>query len=382
VNELERGLGMTVELAAARVLERARRYVEQETPSGAEEELTRLAVMIEHDLIACGAHVERQDAPGYGRNLIASVPGAEPQLEPLLILTHIDTVHPIGTLARRPFRVEDGRAYGPGIYDMKTGVACVVEALAWLREQGSAPRRTVHLLVTCDEEIGSHSVHDLIVQHAREAAAVLVPEPCLPNGGAKTFRKGVATYRLEAHGRAAHAGIDGSDAVSATVELVHALATATALADHDRGTTLSIGMIGGGTASNVIPAEAWAVLDVRLAQPEEASRVHEALTGLRPRHPQGRLDVRRTEERPPLVRTDAVVALYHRARAIAAELGVTLAEGGTGGGSDGSIAAAAGAATLDGLGCHGAGAHAEDEHISLADLPFRLALMTRLMANL
>jgi glutamate carboxypeptidase len=382
VNELERGLGMTAELAGARVLERTRRYVEQETPSGAVEELTRLAVMIENDLIPCGATVERQDAPGYGRNLIASIAGSEPQLEPLLILTHIDTVHPIGTLARRPFKIEDGRAYGPGIFDMKSGVACVVEALAWLREQGTAPRRTVHLLVTCDEEIGSHSVHDLIVQHAREAAAVLVPEPCLPGGGAKTFRKGVATYRCEAHGRAAHAGIDGKEAVSAIVELVHALAQAADLANHDRGTTISIGMIGGGTASNVIPADAWAVLDVRLAEPEEGTRVHQALLGLRPRNPQARLDVRRTEERPPLVRTDAVVTLYQRARAIAADLGVTLAEGGTGGGSDGSIAASAGAATLDGLGCQGGGAHAVDEHIVLADLPFRLAFMTRLMTTL
>jgi glutamate carboxypeptidase len=198
----------------------------------------------------------------------------------------------------------------------------------------------------------------------------------------KTFRKGVATYRIDAKGRAAHAGIDGTLAVSATAELVHALADVLKLADHERGTTLNIGLIGGGTASNVVPSDAFAVVDVRLAEAGEGDRIQKALAALVARHPEARLEVTRTEIRPPLIRTDAVAALYHRARAIAAELGVDLAEGGTGGGSDGSIAASTGAATLDGLGCLGAGAHAVDEHILLSDLPFRLALMTRLLTAL
>jgi glutamate carboxypeptidase len=382
LNELENSLGMPAELAASRLLERARRYVEQETPSGAAEALTRLAVLIENDLVACGATVDRRDAPGYGRNLVAQIIGSDPTLPPLLVLAHIDTVHPVGTLAERPFRVEDGRAYGPGIYDMKSGLACVIEALEWVREHGLRPRRTVQVLVTCDEEVGSHSAFDLIVDHARHAAAVLVPEPSMPDGGVKTFRKGVATYRIDAHGTAAHAGIEGSLAVSASAELVRALDTVLDLADHERGTTVNVGLLGGGTASNVVPAHAWAVVDVRLAEPAEGERLHDAFGRLHARHPEARLEVRRTESRPPLVRTGAVIDLYRRAKEFAADLGVDLTEGGTGGGSDGSIAAAAGAATLDGLGCRGGGAHAVDEHILIVDLPFRLALMTRLLTAL
>ena len=367
--------------AADRVLARVRRYVEIETPSGAASEIVRLSQLIEQELRAVGASLEPYDAPGLGRNIVAEVPGRE-LAEPLLVLAHLDTVHPLGTLAQRPFRIEGGRAYGPGIYDMKAGLATTVEALTWLQERGVFPRRPVRLLITCDEEIGSHSSRPLIELHARGAAAVLVPEPSTPDGGVKTFRKGVSTYRVEAFGRAAHAGIDGTAAVSATAELVHALGAILELARHDRGTTVSIGMIGGGTASNVVAAEAWAVVDIRLAQGGEEERVHGAMLGLRALNPAARLEVRRTEHRPPLLRTDRIVALYHRAQALAAELGADLPEGATGGGSDGSIAAAVGAATLDGLGPRGGGAHAVDEHILVDDLPFRLALMARLFEYL
>jgi glutamate carboxypeptidase len=366
----------------ARVLARARRYVEMETPSGDAERLCGLATLIEAELTALGARVEVFEAPGLGRNLLARIPGGSPGLAPLVVMAHIDTVHAVGSLAARPFRVADGRAYGPGLYDMKAGLATCVEALEWLREHGRSPRRPVHLLITCDEEIGSHSSHDLIVEQARSAGAVLVPEPCLPGGGVKTSRKGVTTYRIEAHGVAAHAGIDGTQAVSATAELVYALGHALELADHARGTTVSIGMLGGGTASNVVAASAWAVIDVRLAEPGEGDRVERGLRRLRARHPAASLAVQQTENRPPLVRTTAVAALYEEARELAARLGVELEEGGTGGGSDGSIAAAAGAAVLDGLGPLGGGAHADNEHIVLSDLPFRLALMASLLEAL
>jgi glutamate carboxypeptidase len=382
VTEIEKHLGLTAEAATERVLERARRYVEQETPSRDAEAINRLAGMVEQELLAYGATVERFDAPGFGRNLLARFPGSEAGAAPVLAMAHMDTVHPVGTLAARPFRVEDGRAYGPGIYDMKTGLALIVESLAWLREQGRIPSRPVHVLVNCDEEIGSHSAHDLILAEARAAAAVLVPEPSMPGGGVKTFRKGVATYRITARGRAAHAGIDGHLAVSATAELVRALTQAFDLADHARGTTINVGVLRGGTASNVVPEHAEAVVDVRLAEPDEGGRVHGALMALQARHPEAGLEIERTESRPPLVRSDAVVRLYHHARELAAGLGVSLDEGGTGGGSDGSIAASVGAAVLDGLGAEGGGAHAVDEHIIIRDLPFRLALMTRLMETL
>jgi glutamate carboxypeptidase len=382
VSALEVKLGMPSADASARVLERARRYVEHETPSYAAEAIVALSEIIEADLVACGATVERQEVPRYGRNLLARCAGADDSLQPVVILAHIDTVHPIGTLAARPFRIEDGRAYGPGIYDMKGGLATVVEALAGLHARGQRPRRPVRLLVTCDEEVGSHSVRDRIVAEARAAAAVLVPEPCQPDGGVKTFRKGVATYRFQATGRAAHAGIEGANAVSAITTLIHALHGALDLAAPERGTTINVGTIQGGTASNVVAASAWAAVDVRLAEPGEAERIHAGLTALRPHHPEAGLLVTLAEDRPPLLRSDGVVALYEHARRVAAGLGVELTEGASGGGSDGSIAAHAGGATLDGLGPQGAGAHAENEHIVLSDLAFRLAFMTGLLETL
>lgn len=382
MNEIEQYLGMTSSQAIARVLARSRSYVERETPSGAAADIAVLGGDIRRDLEACGAQVEVIEAPGAGVNLHARMPGAEPQLQPVVVLTHMDTVHPKGTLARRPLRVEDGRAYGPGIYDMKTGIALVIEALTWLDERGRTPLRSIEVLVTCDEEVGSHSSRQLIEDSARRAAAVLVPEPCRPDGGVKTFRKGVATYEIEAIGVAAHAGIDGELAVSATAELVRAAVTVLDLADHSRGTTLNIGQISGGTASNVVAEHALAVVDVRIAEPPEGERVHAAIMSLRAHNPKAELKVRRSEERPPLVRTEAVAALYEIARRHAQALGVELGEGGTGGGSDGSFAAAIGAATLDGLGAQGGGAHAADEHIILDDLPFRFALMVRLLESL
>jgi glutamate carboxypeptidase len=379
---VERYLGMPLDTAAERVLARSRVYVEHETPSGSAAAIRGLATLIQQDLEAIGARVEMIDVPDAGANLVATVDGAEPELAPVLAMAHIDTVHPVGSLAARPFSISDGRAYGPGIYDMKTGLAIVIEALAWLHERGERPRRTVQLLVTCDEEVGSESGRLLIARYAPRAAAVLVPEPSNPDGGVKTSRKGVATYRIEATGRAAHAGIDGAGAISATTELVHALSAALALADHDRGTTINPGIIGGGTASNVVAAEAWAVVDVRIAEPTEGERVHNAMLSLRPRRDEATLTVRRTENRGPLVRTPDVIALYQHAAGLAAELGIELAEGGTGGGSDGSLAAEYGAAVLDGLGARGGGAHAVDEHVVIADLPFRLALVARLLETL
>lgn len=382
MNEIEQYLGMDSQQAIARVLARSRSYVEHETPSGNAAAIAELARHVRRDLEACGASVQVTDAPGLGVNLHARVNGADPQLAPLLVLAHIDTVHAVGSLAERPFRIEDGRAFAPGIYDMKTGLALAIEALTWIDERGRQPRRPVELLVTCDEEIGSHSSRAAIEDAARRAEAVLVPEPSMPDGGVKTSRKGVATYHIEAEGIAAHAGIDGEQAVSAITELVLALNTTLALADHSRGTTINIGNISGGTASNVVAANARAVVDVRIAQPPEGDRIHSAIMGLGARNPKAALKVRRSEERGPLVRTDAVAALYATARGIAAELGVSLAEGGTGGGSDGSLAAAVGAATLDGLGTRGGGAHAIDEHIILEDVPFRLAVMARLLETL
>jgi glutamate carboxypeptidase len=382
VPELEQSLGITRAEATRRVLERARVYVEHETPSGDEAGIIELSLRVEADVRALGAETSVQSAPGFGRNLLVTWPGGDADARPLVVLCHIDTVHPRGTLAKMPFRVIDGRAEGPGIYDMKTGLALVIEAMRLLRETGRAPRRPVLLYVTCDEEIGSHSSRATIERLAGEAAAVLVPEPCVHGGAVKTQRKGVATYEMRILGRAAHAGIEPERAVSAITELSNQIQAMLALADHELGTTLNIGVVRGGTASNVVAAEAFAAIDVRLVTREEGDRVDAGLNALRPRQVGATLDLSLTEYRPPLERTDAVVKLYEHAQRLAEAMDVRLAEGASGGGSDGSLAAAAGAATLDGLGADGGGAHAEDEHILVADLPFRLALMARLLETL
>jgi glutamate carboxypeptidase len=375
-------LNMSDAQASTRVLTRLRRYVEHETPTFRADAINALSSEIESELQTLGARTERFDAPGRGRNLLAHIDGGDANLAHVLVLAHIDTVHPVGTLAALPFALRDGRAQGPGIYDMKGGLSLVIEALSVLRERGSGPRRPVRILVTCDEEVGSHTSRELMEKEAVGARAALVPEPSLPDGGVKTARKGVATYRLEITGRAAHAGIEPERAVSAITELAHQILNIIALKDPPRGTTLNVGTVNGGTASNVVAAEASGAIDVRFVEPAEDERTARALAGLQPHHPEARVLVRRTEHRPPLVRTDGVVALYNIARDIAHDLGVSLSEGLSGGGSDGSIVAARGVPTLDGLGPRGGGAHANNEHVLVEDLPFRLALIARLLEEL
>jgi glutamate carboxypeptidase len=380
--KIEDMLGITTDAARDRVLERVGAYVSVESPSGYAPGIDALSRRIENDLAEIGARVEAFDAPEFGRNLIAHVDGAEPDAGTVVILTHIDTVHPLGTLARQPFVLVDGRVEGPGVYDMKTGVALVVEALATLRRHGRPPRRPVRFLVSCDEEIGSHSARPLIERLAGAAAVALVPEPSLPDGSIKTSRKGVSTYRFDVTGRAAHAGTAPAAGINAVVELSHQLPRMHALADHARGTTVTVGVLHAGTASNVVAGAAWGTIDVRSVVPEEAERVDRGLAALRPEVEGAQLAIRRTENRPPLVRSDAVVALYERARTVAASLGADIGEGLSGGGSDGSLIAALGVPTLDGLGPRGGGAHAIDEHVVVDDLPFRVAFLARLLETL
>jgi glutamate carboxypeptidase len=379
---IEAVLGMSVVDATERVMRRLEPYVLLETPSRDAAAITSLSRRIESELLEAGAVVEAFDTPGLGRNLRAWVPGLQSKASPLVALGHIDTVHPVGTLETQPLRRVEGRAEGPGIFDMKAGVALLVEAITILTARKSGPRRPLRFLVTCDEEIGSHASRELIREAAIGAEAALVTEPSLPDGAVKTRRKGVSTYRLETHGRAAHAGIEPERAVSAVTEIAHQILHVIATADASRGTTVNIGVIRGGTASNVVPAHAWATIDVRFTTPAEGERVNTALNALQPTLQGARVRVDMTETRPPLERTDAVVRLYDHARQAAAELGFALPDGSTGGGSDGSLIAALGLPTLDGLGPRGGGAHAIDEHIILDDLPFRLALLCRLLETL
>ncbi|MGH7467472.1 MAG: M20 family metallopeptidase [Longimicrobiales bacterium] len=360
---------------------RLRRYVEHESPSGDVERCTALAELIAGDLLELGAEVSLIDAAGMGKHVQARFPHAGSD-QHLLVLGHLDTVHPVGTLQRQPFAVLPERATGPGIFDMKAGVAFMIEAIATMVRESRRSHRPLRVLVTCDEEVGSHTARAVIEDMARGAHAVLVPEPSLPGGGAKTSRKGVATYRLIVHGRAAHAGIEPERGVNAITELVHQVLAAHALADAQLGTQVMASTIHGGTASNVVPAEAVASIDIRYANMAEGDRVRRELVALAPIDPRARLEVQQVDARPPLERTAGVIALYQQARSMAAKIGHDLAEGGTGGGSDGCLTAALGIPTLDGLGPQGGGAHSVDEHIRTDDVSFRIALYTALLEQL
>lgn len=372
-------LGESREAATERVLERLRTYVEIETPSRNEMQIRALAAVIRADLERAGASVEVIDAPGHGAHVVGSMGRSG---DHIVVLSHLDTVHPLGTLATQPFRVSDDRVEGPGTYDMKAGIAIAVEALLLMRRRGAQAQRPIRFVITCDEEIGSHSGLPVIREQVQGAHAVLVTEPCVAGGLAKTSRKGVLTYQMHITGRAAHAGTHPQTGASAIAELAEQIRDIMALADHTQGTTINVGVVNGGTASNVIAAHAFAEIDVRVTNAEETARVHRALLGLQPHTAGVRLVVEQTERRPPLERTPHVLALYERVRGIARELDFDMKEGSSGGGSDGSFTAAMGIATLDGLGPDGGGAHAVDEHVLLADLPLRLALFTRILESL
>ncbi len=295
--------------------------------------------------------------------------------KPLLLLGHLDTVWPEGTLRTMPFRVSRERISGPGVLDMKAGVAMAFAALRLLRDVGSVTR-PVTLLLHGDEEIGSPASQVVTERLARGCAAVYVLEPAQgPRGAYKTARKGVARYRLQVRGVAAHSGVDFLAGHSAVLELAHQISVTAALTDFKRGLTINPGVIGGGTLSNVVAAEAWVELDVRIARAADAARIERQLLRLKPRDPHCALAVTGGLNRPPMERTPATAALFKQAQSHALALGFALQEASTGGGSDGNYTAALGVPTLDGMGAVGGGAHARDEHILRRHLAPRTALL-------
>jgi len=363
------------------ILKSIRELVERETKSREESRLNEIAGFVAVQLREIGGQVELIPQSGYGTHLLARFgfehAGAERNL---LVVGHLDTVWPVGTLERLPFRVTpEGHAHGPGIFDMKSGVAIAVESLRTIVSQGLATKRPVTLLLTCDEEIGSKTSRSLVEEEARNAAAALVLEPPISGGVVKTGRKGIGTFSVQAWGRAAHAGLDPEKGVNAIVELAHQTLRLAGLNDYERGITVSVGLIEGGSALNVVPAQASAKVDVRFWTPEDGERVVAAIRGLTPATAGARIEVGGGINRPPMPRSEKNIALYEHARALAAELGFDLIDTVVGGGSDGNFTAAMGVPTLDGLGVDGAGAHAEHEHIVIDDIPRRAALLTRLM---
>jgi glutamate carboxypeptidase len=358
-----------------------RDLVERETTSREAARLDEIARFTAAQLQPFATSVELIDSPGYGTHLRARFNFSEEISGPqVLIIGHLDTVWPVGTLARLPFRLTaEGTAHGPGIFDMKSGVAVVIEALRAIAELKLTTQRPVTLLLTCDEEIGSKTSRDLVEEEAKRAAAALVLEPPITGGIVKTARKGVGGFTIRATGRAAHAGLDPRKGVNAIVELAHQTLRLNELNDYESGTTINVGVVSGGTTSNVIPAEAVAKVDMRFWTLEEGERLDEFVKALEPVIEGAQLEITGGINRPPMIRSAGNAALYEHARQLAAEIGFELFEGSVGGGSDGNFTAALGVPTLDGLGVDGAGAHAEHEHIILSDLPRRAALITRLI---
>ncbi len=355
--------------------------VEAESPSDQPARVEAAGDLFAQAALEAGGSPSRAPCRPAGAAVRVALPGRDPGAAPVLLIGHLDTVWPLGTLATRPFRVDGELAFGPGAFDMKAGLVQGLFALSALRALGRPPRRPVVFLATSDEELGSRASRPLVESEARGAAAVLVLEPAAgPHGALKTARKGVGWYRLVVTGRAAHAGLDPGKGVSALEELSRLVLACHALSDPARGTTVNVGVASGGTRANVVAAEASAEVDVRVSSREEAARVDAAIRALRPRHPEARLAIEGGLNRPPMERSAGTVRLFEQARGAAASLGLgELAEAAVGGGSDGNFTSALGVPTLDGLGAVGDGAHAAHEQVRLDRMPERAALLARLL---
>ncbi len=277
------------------------------------------------------------------------------QRKPLLLLGHFDTVYDVGAIESMPWREDDGKLYGPGVFDMKAGIAQMMFALAALREIGGDLPRPVKVLLVSDEEGGSNSSRSITETLARQCAAVLVCEPSGPGGALKTARKGVGSFTVKVTGQAAHSGLDFEKGQSAILELAHQIVAISQLNDPQSGTTLNVGVIRGGTRTNVVAAEAVAEVDLRIARKADGAIMERKIRQLRPVNKQCRLEIEGGINRPPLERTKQIVALFDLARNIAADLGFALDEIAVGGGSDGNFTAGIGVPTLDGLGAVGEG---------------------------
>jgi glutamate carboxypeptidase len=297
--------------------------------------------------------------------------------KPILLLGHLDTVWPLGSLKSMPCRIADGRLWGPGTLDMKAGVAMALTAIKILTE-ASALNREVVLLLNPDEEVGSLFSRPITERLAAECAAVFVLEPA--QGLAyKTARKGTGDWRIDIKGIAAHAGVDFMKGASAIRELARVIETVSSWTDLKRGLTVSTGVAGGGTKTNVIPAEAFAEVDVRIARKADGPRIERKFAALKSHDPRCALTVTGGVNRPPMERTRGTVRLYSKAKALAAQLGIQLEEAATGGASDGNFTSALGIPTLDGMGAVGEGAHAAHESVEIEHLAPRTALLAAML---
>ncbi|MDQ2842928.1 MAG: M20 family metallopeptidase [Acidobacteriota bacterium] len=357
--------------------------VECESPSDSPADVNRYVdLLVEHTKDIASPKLMKSDKYGKHLRLDFKLPGRARE-QKILGIGHSDTVWPLGTLQSMPYRRQKGRLWGPGVLDMKSGIAFFIYAARALRDLDIPVGRKVALLVVSDEEVGSRHSRALTEAEAKRSSCVLVLEPgSAITGKLKTARKGIAGYKLTVKGKAAHAGIDFSDGASAIVELARQIDCIAGFTDLARGTTVNPGIIAGGTRTNVIAAEARVDIDVRIVRTKDAAAIDRKFRGLKPFDKRCRLTVEGGLNRPPMERTKAVSDLFLRAKQIAAEMGMELEESSTGGGSDGNFTAALGVPTLDGLGGVGEGAHAGNESILIDRIADRTALLAGLLSRL
>ena len=382
----ESPIPMRALLAGARrkqtaLLQLAQKMVHAESPSGDKAAVDACVAIAARRARELKGRVKLHEQREFGNVLEARFgPRRADAADRVLILGHLDTVWPIGTLKDMTCRIADGRLWGPGTLDMKAGVAMAFTALEMLTEADMQTREIV-LLLNSDEEVGSPVSRPITERLARECAAVFVSEPA--QGLAyKTARKGTGDWRIEVKGVAAHAGVDFQKGASAIRELARVVERVSGWTDLNRGLTVSVGVACGGTATNVVPAEAWAEVDVRIARAADGKRIERKFSGLKAVDKRCELTVSGGINRPPMQRTRGTVRLFQQARTLAAELGFVLDEAATGGASDGNFTSALGIPTLDGMGAVGEGAHARHESILLEHLAPRTALLAGMLAGL
>ena len=351
-------------------LELLRELVEIESPTYSAG-VRRVAEVCARELQALGGETRFLE----GDHLVADLGG---EGAPLLLVGHTDTVWPEGTLATMPLHVEGDRAYGPGTYDMKGCLVVLVEAL---RLAGEDRRRAARVFLTADEEMASRTGRPHLEREAQGCAAAFVVEPPGATGNLKTARKGLGRFRLTITGRPAHAGTHRHEGVSAVEELAHQVLALHDLNDDERGVSVNVGVVRGGTSENVVAATAEADIDVRVRRHEDRERMEQALSSLAPRIEGARLELGGGWTRPPLEPTEVAQRLFERAREQGRTLGLELEAESSGGGSDGNLVAAVGVPVLDGLGAEGGGAHAPDEHVLLPSIPVRAELLARLLRD-
>lgn len=353
-----------------------RDFVSIESPSDDAAGVGAFAERVGRELSGLGLGVERVPVDGAGPVLRARSGGERP----VMLLGHLDTVWPKGTLAARPVTIDGDVLRGPGCYDMKAGLVVAVFALRRLEVEGRVPPVTVFF--TPLEEVDCEPYRGLMEAEMRASRAVLDFEPAWPGGAVKTERKGSGSFLLRAHGRAAHAGADIGQGANAILEIARQSLAVTALADAARGITVNVGVVRGGTRPNVVPDLAEAEVDFRVRTVADGREVESRVRALASDDPRVRLEIAGGLHYPPLERTERVLEVYRAARAVAADMGQELAETATGGASEASFAGALGLPTLDGLGADGDGAHALHEHVLIPSLPERAALAAGLIARL